>query len=217
MTVFEDRADAGRRLAETLAHTPVVTDAERLVVLAIPRGGLPVGLEVSRALGAALDVLVVRKLRDPLSEGRGYGSVGPDGHVELDDGLVKRLGLSQQTVEKEVADRRDAVDERLEMYRTVVHAADLSGAVVVVVDDGIATGSTARQALALARRSGATRVVLAVPVAPADVIDGLSALADAVVVLSTPDEFLSVGQAYRDFDHLDDATVMDLLRSAQAA
>jgi predicted phosphoribosyltransferase len=215
MEVFEDRQDAGRRLAEALRADPDVADGgARVVVLAIPRGGLPVGAEVARALGAEFDVVVVRKLRSPHNPELGYGAVGPDGLVELDEELVERLGLSQEQIDGEITDRREAVHRRLEMYRSVAPAVPLDGAVVVVVDDGVATGATARQACAVARRAGAERVVLATPVAPPEALDELADAADRVVVLSKPPEFLAVGQVYRDFEQLDDESVLDALRSA---
>lgn len=213
MKVFEDRTDAGRQLGAALVEANV-TAGGRVVVLAIPRGGLPVGAEVARALDADFGVLVVRKLRAPHNPELGFGAVGPDGHVEIDDDLVARLGITDEQIEEEVADRRAAVEERLAMYREHVAHVDLSGATVVVVDDGIATGGTASQALSLARRNGARRVILAVPVAPLGAEEQLGALADEVVVLSTPAEFLAVGQAYREFEQLDDDAAVAAVRAA---
>ncbi len=204
MTVFEDRHEAGRLLADALASSGVVGGAQRVVVLAIPRGGLPVGAEVARALKAEFDVVVVRKLRSPNNPEIGFGAVAGDGHVELDDSLVAELGLTREEVQDEVTNRTAAVQRRLELYREAVASADLAGAVVVVVDDGMATGETARQACLMARRGGAERVILAVPVAPRDVADELRNVADEVVVLSSPSEFLAVDQAYRDYVQLGD-------------
>lgn len=217
MEVFEDRRDAGRRLAAVLVDHPDVRAAERLVVLGVPRGGLLVGAEVTRALDAAFDVVVVRKLRSPQNPELGFGAVGADGHVIVDRDAVEQLGISDAQIEEEVADRRDAVRRRLALYRSVVPAADLTGAVVVVVDDGVVTGGTARRACALARRGGASRVVLAAPVAPAAVAERLADSADSVVVLSTPAEFLGVPQAYTRFESLDDDAAVQALRSALPA
>ena len=213
MEVFDDRRDAGRRLGAHLAGhlEPIAAPA---VVLAIPRGGLPVGAEVARALGADFDVVVVRKLRAPHNPELGYGAVGPDGYVEMDEALVARLGLSREDVDREVADRREAVDRRLALYRSVAPAATVEGRRVIVVDDGVATGGTARQACGLARRLGAVEVILAVPVGPASARRLLGDVADSVVVLSEPAEFLAVGQAYRDFAQLDDETALAALREA---
>lgn len=213
MKVFASRDQAGEELGRALAREPAVREAHRMVVLAIPRGGLPIGVAVAAQLRAEFDVLVVRKLRAPHNPEMGYGAVGPDAHVELDEPLVSRLGLSEDQVAGEIEDRQAAVRRRLAMYRTVVPAVNLDGAVVIVVDDGIATGGTARQACALARRSGAERVILAVPVAPESVVTELQDVADHILVLSTPAEFLSVGQAYHDYEQLDDESALAALRS----
>jgi putative phosphoribosyl transferase len=216
MQVFEDRRDAGRKLAEALAARPRVRDAERLVVLGVPRGGLPVGAEVARTLGAAFDVVVVRKLRSPVNPELGFGAVGADGHVEIDEATVGRLGITREQVDAEVADRTAAVERRVALYRGVAPPVDLHGAVVIVVDDGIATGGTARQACAYARRGGAGAVILAVPVAPVSAAERLADAADEVLVLSTPAEFIAVGQGYSDFSQLSDEDAVEALRSVNA-
>lgn len=213
MRVFEDRTDAGRILGEELAARNL-GGGGRIVVLAVPRGGLPVGVEVARALDADFGVVVVRKLRSPHNPELGFGAVGPDGHVDIDTDLVERLGISPEEIDAEIADRRRAVEQRLAMYRRHVADVDLDGATVIVVDDGIATGGTAAQALSLARRGGARRVILAAPVAPEGAEQQLGGLADEVVVLSTPAEFLSVGQAYREFEQLDDAAALATVDAA---
>jgi putative phosphoribosyl transferase len=216
MDVFEDRRDAGRRLAAALAaEDGLLTNAERVVVLAIPRGGLPVGAEVARELNAAFDVVVVRKLRTPQNPELGFGAVGSDGHVDIDQAMVSRLGLTEEQVQREIEDRRRVIGRRLELYRSVAPAVDLNGATVIVVDDGIATGGTAREACNLARRLGAATVVLAVPVAPPGAADELRQAADRVVVLSEPAEFLAVGQAYKEFSQLDDDASLEVLRELE--
>lgn len=216
MHVFADRTDAGRQLAARLAEVSAVAGAERVVVLAVPRGGLPVGAEVARTLEAPLDVAVVRKLRSPANPELGYGAIDAEGHVDLDERTVERLGITQEEIEAEVADRRALVQQRLELYREVTDRVEMAGACVVVVDDGIATGGTARQACAFARRAGATRVVMAAPVGPDDVDERLADVADDVVVLVHPAEFLSVSQAYEDFAMLDDDAAVDAVRAALA-
>lgn len=216
MQVFADRTDAGRQVAARLADVPTLAGADRLVVLAVPRGGLPVGAEVARALGAPLDVAVVRKLRSPANPELGYGAIDAEGHVDLDEDTVERLGITREEIEAEIADRRELVQQRLELYREVTDRVEMAGACVVVVDDGIATGGTARQACAFARRAGAARVVMAAPVGPADVEHRLADVADEVVVLVHPAEFLSVSQAYEDFAMLDDEAAVDAVRAALA-
>jgi putative phosphoribosyl transferase len=217
MQVFEDRRDAGRKLAATLAEHPRVTGAERLVVLGVPRGGLPVGAEVARTLGAAFDVVVVRKLRCPANPELGFGAVGAGGFVQIDDATVERLGITEDEVAAEIADRTEAVERRLAVYREVAPPVDLADAVVIVVDDGIANGGTARQACEYARRGGAEAVVLAVPVAPENTAERLAGVTDEVIVLSSPAEFIAVGQAYSDFSPLSDDDAVAALRHANAA
>ncbi|MGH8907407.1 MAG: phosphoribosyltransferase [Egibacteraceae bacterium] len=212
MKIFEDRREAGRQLAALLAQDEALAHGRRLVVLAIPRGGLPVGVEVARVLGAAFDVAVVRKLRTPQNPELGFGAVDSDGYVEIDEAMVSRLGLSEEEIQVEIEDRQRVIASRLALFRSVVPAVDLRDAAVIVVDDGIATGGTARQACHLARRLGAAWVVLAVPVAPPRVADEFAEAADRVVVLSEPAEFIAVGQAYKEFDQLDDEASMDVLR-----
>ena len=217
MQIFEDRADAGRQLARALREDGRVDLSGRVVVLAIPRGGLPVGAAVAAELGAALDVVVVRKLRSPYNPELGIGAIASDGQLRIDQDMVARLGVTPEQVDAEVADRRAAVQERVELYRRYLGPADLEGTVAIVVDDGVATGGTAKEACAVARRRGATAVVLAVPVAPGATAEALSAFADVVVVLHQPAEFLAVGQAYANFDQLDDEAVLAVLAGARMA
>jgi putative phosphoribosyl transferase len=214
MEVFEDRRDAGRRLAAALADHPSVQAAERVVVLAVPRGGLPVAIEVAGALGADWDVVVVRKLRSPHNPELGFGAIGSDGHVDINTDLTERIRISSEQIDAEVENRRGEVARRLELYRSVRPPAEIAGATVIVTDDGIATGGTIREACALARRQGAARIVLAAPVGPPGIEETLAEAADDIVVLSQPAEFLAVGQAYRDFAQLDDAAITQLLREA---
>lgn len=209
--IFDDRSEAGQRLAEALSREPVVRDADPLVVLAIPRGGLPVGLEVARALGGQLDVAIARELRAAHDPDIAFGAVAADGHVDVDGGAVERLGLSEAEVAAELDRRRAAVERRLAVYRQALEPAALDGAVAVVVDDGIASGGTARQACALARRMGAEQLVLGAPIAPSGVEATLDDVVDRFVVLTRPDEFLAVGQAYREFPRLDDQELLGLL------
>lgn len=212
MKVFADRTDAGRQLGTRLREVAAVADADHVVVLAVPRGGLPVGAEVARILDAPLDVAIIRTLRSPANPELGFGAVDGDGHVEVDQDVVARLGITPEEVDEEIADRREVVQRRLQLYREATARADVDGACVVVVDDGIATGNTARQAAAFARRAGAGRVVVAAPVGPADVAERLADVADDVVVLVHPAELLSVGQAYEEFAPLDDADAVSAVR-----
>lgn len=209
---FADRADAGRRLARELAHLEGVQP----VVVGLPRGGVPVAAEVAEALRAPLDVLVVRKLGIPSHPETGMGAVGEEGTRVLDERLAHRLGLSDIDVER-VADRERAdLAQRLEALRTGRPAVPLRGRTVIVVDDGLATGSTAQVACRIARARGAARVVLAVPVGPADRLAEIRAagVADEVVAVTAPRRFRAVGDHYRRFAATADEEVVRLLDEA---
>ncbi len=214
MEVFANRREAGRRLAERLRDEPRIVAADRLVVLGIPRGGLPVGAEVANHLGAPLDVALVRSLRTPSNPELSFGSVDADGHVEIDRSTVERLGISEEQIEAEVAERRDSLAQRLELYRAAMEWVELAQATVVVVDDGIATGGTAARACRYARRAGAAEVIVATPVAPPGVEERLGDVVDDVVVLVTPPEFLAVAQVYEEYPTLDDPSAVAAARLA---
>jgi putative phosphoribosyl transferase len=207
--VFEDRAEAGRRLAEALAHL----EGEEAVVLAIPRGGVHVGAEVARVWGWPLDIVIPRKVRAPGNQELGLGAVAPGVRV-LDERMVRALRVSPEYLEKEIAVEEEEIRRRSEAYRAGRPPADLQGKVAVVVDDGVATGGTATAAVRWARAQGAARVVLAVPVAPAEALANLAKEADEVVCLATPEPFYAVGQWYASFPQIPDQEVVRMLREA---
>lgn len=215
MAAFRDRHEAGLVLADALR--PVLGSIGSLVVLGIPRGGVPVAAVVADALAAPLGVVVVRKLRAPFQPELGFGAIAADGHVEIDADVVRRFGLTEQDIAAEVADRRAVVEARLAAYRDVLPAPDLTGAVAVIVDDGIATGGTVREAAMLARRQGAARVIAAAPVGPRGVESRLAGAADEVVVPHQPRGFSAVGQAYDDFSPVDESEVLATLRAVAGA
>jgi putative phosphoribosyl transferase len=215
MAQFRDRHEAGLVLADALR--PVIGAVESVVILGIPRGGVPVAAVVAGALGASFDIVVVRKLRAPFQPELGFGAIAADGHVEVDEDSVRRFGLSEGDIAAEVADRRAVVGARLAAYREVLPPPDLAGAVAVIVDDGIATGGTVREAAMFARRQGAARVVAAAPVGPPGVERRLAGAADAVVVPHQPGAFTAVGQAYDDFAPVEEAQVLETLRAVASA
>ena len=207
--IFADRQDAGERLAQALRHL----EANGLV-LAIPRGGVIVGDVVARELGVPLDVVVPRKVGAPGNPELAIGAVAPGIRV-LDTRMVRALGVSERYLEREIATQEAEIERRQQAYRGGRPSQPVSGRVAIVVDDGVATGSTAVAALRWARAQGAERVVLAVPVAPPQTIDRLRVEADEVVALETPQPFLAVGEWYRDFDQTTDEQVVSALaRSA---
>jgi len=207
MKVFRDRSDAGRQLAVRLAS---LADQDP-VVLALPRGGVPVAFEVARALGASLDVIVVRKLGVPFQPELGMGAVGENGSLVLNEDVVGLARVRPDELARIEARERAEVEARAHRFRDGRAAIPLAGRTAIVVDDGLATGGTARAALQVARARGAARVVLAVPVAPAETVEELRQVADAVVCLATPAPFLGVGQWYRDFSQVPDEQVVRLL------
>lgn len=212
MSGFLDRADAGRRLAARLQHLR----GRDVVVLGIPRGGVPVAFEVARSLGAPLDVVVVRKLGVPWHPELAMGAIGEGGYRVLDRDLVARAGVDATELAAVERRERQVLDARVARLRRGRGPVDLSGRVAVVVDDGIATGATARVACEVARHLGAERVVLAVPVAPADSLRAVTE-ADDVVCVETPAPFLAVGNHYRDFGATSDEEVVALLDRAGRA
>ena len=209
MLMFDDRAEAGRRVAECLDHLR----GRDVVVLGLPRGGVAVAFEVAAALGAALDVIVVRKLGVPFQPELAMGAIGEGGFRIVDPAVVERARVTTDELAAVESHERRVLRARVARFRRGRARLDLHGRVAVIVDDGVATGATARVACDVARRLGAARVVLAVPVAPAESVrDRLGA--DEVVCVSTPTSFYAVGQAYRDFSPTSDDQVVALLDAA---
>ncbi|MDF3293886.1 phosphoribosyltransferase family protein [Streptomyces silvisoli] len=207
---FYDRLDAGRRLAERLAHLRG-TD---VVVLGLPRGGVPVAAQVAEALDALLDVCVVRKLGAPFQPELAMGAIGEGGVRVINDEVVGLERVSEQELAEVEERERAELARRARAYRGDRPRLDIRGRTVIVVDDGIATGATAKAACRIARAQGAERVILAVPVAPPDRIVPLQEDADELVCLETPHDFFGVGQFYVDFSQTSDAEVMECLARA---
>lgn len=209
--IFRDRTDAGRRLATALERY----GPEHPLIEALPRGGVPVGFEVAAGLHASLDVLVVRKLGCPGQRELGVGAVGEGGVRLINQGLVDQVGISDAELDR-IAQREAQVLERsLRRFRGDRIRLPVRGRTVIVVDDGLATGYTARAAVEVLRQLGASRVVLAVPVAPPDAAAEMSGVADDFVCLSFPAAFGSIGAFYDDFTQVSDDEVTRLLAGAQ--
>lgn len=204
---FLDRVAAGRALADALA----ALRAENPVVVGLPRGGVPVAAEVASALTAPLDVVLVRKIGSPDRPELAVGAVGEDGVTVRNEALLADLGLSWSDLAGQVAHERAEIARRATSLRPGGPRPDLRGRTVVLVDDGIATGATVVAAIRVLRRLDARRIVLAVPVAPADTVTRLRAIADEVVCVLAPTRFVAVGQWYRDFAQVPDREVRALL------
>jgi putative phosphoribosyl transferase len=213
-TVFSDRAEAGDVLAARLSHLAGRPD---LLVLALPRGGVPVGARVARALRAPLDVFVVRKLGVPGHEELAMGAIAGGGVRVRNQEVTSRLGLDDAVIDRVAEAEELELARRERSYRADRPAPDLAGKVVVLVDDGLATGSTMRAAVAAARAAGPARIVVAVPTAPASTCERLRREADEVVCASTPRPFRAVGYSYRSFPQTSDEEVWELLRAAWTA
>jgi putative phosphoribosyl transferase len=213
MSLFRDRVNAGVLLADLLHAAGLGGD--EVMVLGLPRGGVPVASEVARVLGAPLDVIIVRKLGVPSEPELAMGALGEDGVRVENEGVMGSAALSGSDIEAIV--RREEVElvRRARRYREGRPRLDLQGRCVIIVDDGIATGSTARAACRVARAHGAARVVLAVPVAPKATVLALQDECDDIVSVASPESFYAVGEWYDDFSPTSDAEVVELLRNAQ--
>ena len=209
---FLDRSDAGGRLANRMLHLR----GEDVVVLALPRGGVPVAAEVARALGAPLDVIVVRKLGVPVQPELGMGAIGEGDVRIINPEVVAITHVTDAEIAAVERRERAELDRRARRFRGDRPRTPLAGRTAVIIDDGIATGSTARAACQVARAQGAARVVLAVPVAPPSACAALAADADEVICLETPGHFLAIGEWYQDFSQTSDREVVSLLQRAAA-
>jgi len=211
--LFRDRREAGRLLADRLENLR----GQDVVVLGLPRGGVPVAAEVARALCAPLDVVVVRKLGVPDRPELAMGAVGEGGVLVVDERIVDLCGVPAEVLAETVHRERLELDDRVRRFRGGRPPLPLAGRVAVLVDDGIATGSTARAAAAVTRALGAARVVLAAPVCPRAAARQLAADVDELVCLATPRDFHAVGQYYADFRATRDEEVLELLDRAAPA
>ncbi|MFF5475947.1 phosphoribosyltransferase [Streptomyces sp. NPDC012935] len=209
---FRDRAEAGRELAEQLRIRHDKGILVHPVVLALPRGGVAVAREISRVLQAPLDVLVVRKIGAPFHEEFGVGALAGDGPPLFDEQSLFRLGLSEADLAPVVERERQELRRREERYRQGRPAPELRGRTAVIVDDGVATGSTARVALRALRHQHPEHLVLAVPVCAPEAAEELRREVDDFVCLHQPRLFSSVGEWYEDFGQLTDADVLEALR-----
>jgi putative phosphoribosyl transferase len=212
--LFEDRRSAGRALAEALACYRECDP----IVLALPRGGVPVGFEVAKALNAPLDVLIVRKIGAPGHPELGIGAVidGNEPQLVLNDDVIRQVGAPAAYIEEEKRRQLAEIERRRRRYLGDRPAIPVAGRVAIVVDDGIATGGTVRAALRGIAGSNPARLVLAVPLAPADSLGDLAGDCDEVVCLATPEPFYAVGAHYRDFTQTEDDEVIRLLAQARS-
>lgn len=206
---FQNRTDAGQRLAAVLKKH---AGAENTLILALPRGGVPVADAVAQSLGLPLDVWIVRKLGVPGEEELAMGAIAMNGGYYLNSDIVISLHIPQERIDAAIAHETAEMNRRNSLYRQDRPVPDLSGKTVIVVDDGVATGATLQAALGSLRLAGAGKIIVALPVGAASACADLSAAADEVICLHQPEPFYGVGQWYRDFSQTGDSEVQDILK-----
>jgi putative phosphoribosyl transferase len=211
-TVFANRAEAGRALVKLLGDYAARDD---VVVLGLPRGGVPVAFEIARALPADLDVLIVRKLGVPVQPELAMGAIASGGMLYVDHDVVRSMGVTKAEFDAVLAQERSELSRREVSYGDKRRTLSLEGRVAIVVDDGMATGATMKAAVMALREKKPSRVVAALPVIPADLDAGIEEGVDELVCVLRPHNYFGVGQFYRDFRQTDDTEVFELLRQAQ--
>jgi putative phosphoribosyl transferase len=208
---FRNRSEAGRLLAEALGR---YKDRPDVLVLALPRGGVPVGYEVAAALNVPLDVFIVRKLGVPGHEELAMGAIASGGIRALNDSVIQHLNISPSAIESVANREAEELQRRERLYRGDKASPNISGRTIILVDDGLATGSSMKAAVAALRGQHPAKIIVAVPTAPADTCDELRREADEVICAATPEPFYAVGLWYENFEQTTDAEVTDLIRRA---
>jgi len=209
---FQDRIEAGRLLAKRLKAT--YADRSDVLVLGLPRGGVPVAYEVAKVLHAPLDICIVRKLGVPGNKELAMGAIALGGIMVMNENLVKSLTICQKAIAKVVATEQQELERRDHLYRGTRPVPDLTHRTIIIIDDGIATGSTLKAALSTIKQQQPERIVVAVPVAPPQIRQELKREVDEVVCLLSPENFYAIGLWYNDFSPTTDAEVSNLLQQA---
>lgn len=210
--LFKNREQAGKRLAELLKkYAP-----QKPIVLALPRGGVPVGFEIAKVLKAPLDVIVTRKLGAPGNKELGVGSIGEGDTKILDPQMLSLVGLSQKDLEDTITQEKNELARRVRLYRNNKPLPDLKNKTVILVDDGLATGVTAKAAIAAIKKHQPEKVILAAPVCPDDTYRQLSLLTDGFVCLKVPKDVYAIGYWYENFEQVSDKEVLKLLKQARS-
>lgn len=207
MEMYQDRIDAGVQLAESLLSYK----NRDVVVLAIPRGGVVVAAEVAKALEAPLDLVIPRKIGAPGNEELAIGAVAGADQVIINEPLAKSLRVSDDYLQKETVKQLMEIKRRRRLYLGESKEHELTGKVAILVDDGLATGSTAKAAIMATRLKQPRKLVLAIPVAPRDTVETISKMVDELVCLKIPGDFFAVGQFYNNFDQVNDIEVVEIL------
>jgi len=207
--MFLDRHDAGRQLAERLAS---FKDQEEVVVIALPRGGIPVAYEVAKALNLPLNITYPRKIGAPINPELAIGAITETGEGVFHRDLIDELGVSEEYIKEQVAFEQEVSRKRLSVFRKYLPECSLEGKTVILIDDGIATGATMEAAIISIRKAGAARIIIAVPVAPPDTITRMKSLVDEIECLATPVPFFAIGAFYDNFNQTEEEEIIELLK-----
>ena len=210
--IFLNRFEAGKKLASKLLTTLDLSPNSSFVVLAIPRGGMIIGSQLSSALKCSLDVIVTKKIGAPGNPELAIGAVGPIGEPVIDEALAARLGADENYLKSKILNLKSELANRLKEYRGDKPTLDLKNKVVVITDDGVATGATMKAAIEILRQESPQKIVVAVPVIAKDALKEIESLADEVIYLEAPELFFAVGQFYQDFEQVTDEEVKELLK-----
>ncbi len=211
--MFIDRRDAGIQLAQRLKK---YRGQKGVLVLALPRGGVVTGFEIARSLGAPLDVLIVRKIGFPGQPELAIGAVSETGAVVLNESIISSYGVSEDYVKKEISRQKEEISRRVKLYRKGESISELEGRIIILVDDGVATGATVKAAIATLKKEKITKLVLALPVGPPEAAAELKVMVDDFICLEVPAYFGAVGAFYEDFTQVSDDEVVEMLERAAA-
>jgi putative phosphoribosyl transferase len=210
--MFLNRKDAGIRLAERLGDYKDRGDA---LVLALPRGGVATGFEIAEKLNLRLDILIVRKIGFPHQPELAIGAVSETGAVSLNQHIISTYGVEEEYIEKEIKRQREEILRRTKLYRMGKEITGLDNKIVILTDDGVATGATIKAAISALKKERIRELIIALPVAPPDTANELGKMADKFICLETPPDFVSVGSYYNDFEQVSDSEVVELLEEAK--
>lgn len=209
--MFLDRSDAGIKLSEKLK---AYKDNKEVLILALPRGGVATGYEIARILNAPLDVLIVRKIGHPMQPELAVGAVSETGTVVLNPRVLS-FGVSEDYIKDETSIQKEEISRRIELYRKGKGISEIQGKIIILVDDGVATGATIKAAISTLNKEKLKKLVIALPVAPPDTADELKGMADEFICLETPYDFRAVGNYYYDFTQVTDQEVVRYLKIAE--
>ncbi len=210
MTVFQNRKEAGRKLADKLAK---YTDEKDIIVLALPRGGVAIGIEIAKKIGASLDVIITRKIHFPREPEIAIGAIAENGKVALNDQIVKSYNIPQSYLDEEICIQKAEIERRLIAYRGGKKLAFIKDKIIILVDDGVATGFTIIAAINALKEEGIKKLIVAVPVSPQDTFLKLKSLVDEIICLEIPEDFLAIGNYYSKFKQLTDEEVKQLIQN----